>query len=142
MKTNLRIKYPKETLPSDIYQHIFTEAISYDDNKMSDKLFDYYAEEYYLLQDALIARINSLINKYLTKRQKQVLDLLLSGETQSSIALILNIQQSAVCKIINGNPIGIKRHGGIKNKLSKIVLNDTQSITIHNKMIEIIYQNC
>lgn len=82
------------------------------------------------LREELIEEIYKIISgDNLTKHQKKILFMRLSGKTQNEIAEHLGITQSAVHKAMHGNidyKNNKKRYGGIIKKLRKICTNESK----------------
>jgi len=81
------------------------------------------SEEMDALKQSLLDEIKSIINNDLTVRQRQVIKLRLLGHTQSDIGEQLDICQTTVHKVIEGNidySNNKKRYGGVIKKLKKI----------------------
>jgi DNA-binding CsgD family transcriptional regulator len=84
-----------------------------------------YNEDFLDLKEQLLNRMWQIIDKGLTKRQKEVLKLSMEGLTQNEIAKILGINQTSVHKVLRGN-IDYKtkdmkrRYGGAFKKISKL----------------------
>ena len=80
-----------------------------------------------LLQDAVSHALWNLLLPNLTDTQKEIIKLTLSGYTQQEISNKLGTNQSSTTKSLFGNvdyhhPMGIRRYGGVGNKLKKLIL--------------------
>jgi DNA-binding CsgD family transcriptional regulator len=84
----------------------------------------------------LLREIMILIHTKITEHQKTILLLTFDGYTQTEIANILGITQSAVCKAIVGNDDQyrrVKKYGGAINKLKKLSSNSIPiQLILHN----------
>lgn len=114
---------------SEKYQHLYCEFSCIDsalnafmnNDSMSSYLNPFkYNEEILILQDKIKEELLRILKYKLTKRQGQVIALLLKGNTQSEVALILNINQSSVAKCFKGNSNGLIVYGGVVKKVQRI----------------------
>ncbi len=88
---------------------------------------DQYNEQILELKDQLKNRTVELTDLHLTNRQKIIWKLYCDGYTQYEISKILKVNQSSICKSINGNTDyknGTKNYGGILKKMRRICLAD------------------
>lgn len=85
-----------------------------------------YLEQLKSLQGRLIARVFELIEIHMTEHQKKIVVLMLKNKTYNSMAVLLNINYTAIAHAIKG--IKTKKHGkyhgGIERKLRKICMRD------------------
>ena len=85
-----------------------------------------FIEQLKTLQGKLIARVFELIELNMTEHQKKIVVLMLKNKTYNSMAVLLNINYTAIAHAIKG--IKTKKHGkyhgGIERKLRKICMRD------------------
>ena len=116
--------YAEETANS--YMEIPFSKLSenYQDTIFNSKLFDFYDRKEGATEEQKDRFYEAL--KYLTTKQRKILDLTLEGLTQTEIADKLGLDQSSITKALYGNDVyeaGIKvRYGGMVNKLKYILL--------------------
>lgn len=136
---------------SDAYQQLFAEkAFSHEmlssfsnEESIYKRLnpFDY-DERILELQDQLYVRFWELIDKHLTDRQKEIVNLLKTGATQQECAKLMGVNQSSITKSLNGNVdyskgSNKKNYGGIILKLNKIIDKDEKVQEILKQISEI-----
>lgn len=90
------------------------------------------AEYFNELQNRLIARIFEIIEEHMTEHQKKIIALMLKNKTYNSMALLLNINYTAVAHAIKGIKTHKhdKYHGGLERKLQKICVKDSECLDI------------
>ena len=90
------------------------------------------AEYFNELQNRLIARIFEIIEEHMTEHQKKIIALMLKNKTYNNMALLLNINYTAVAHAIKGIKTRKhdKYHGGLERKLQKICTKDPECLEI------------
>lgn len=90
------------------------------------------AEYFNELQNRLIARIFEIIEEHMTEHQKKIIALMLKNKTYNNMALLLNINYTAVAHAIKGIKTRKhdKYHGGLERKLQKICIKDPECLEI------------
>jgi len=125
---------------SDKYQQIFHETYAGDEflatfnntQSLSGLLNPFeYNEEVLDLEDELKRKFWAIAELVLTENQKKIIKLKCDGYTQVEIAKILDLNQSSICKCIQGNvDYSVKGkpkiYGGAVKKLRKLVLKNTE----------------
>lgn len=98
-----------------------------------------YDEAVLELEDQLTQEVMRVCEQSLTPSQHKILMLTLDGYTQMEIAKMLGINQSSVCKTLNGNQDyrDKKRYGGIQKKLKKLCLSEPKIISLLNEISEL-----
>lgn len=90
------------------------------------------AEYFNELQNRLIARIFEIIEEHMTEHQKKIIALMLKNKTYNNMALLLDINYTAVAHAIKGirTRKHDKYHGGLERKLQKICIKDSECLEI------------
>lgn len=141
----------KRPTRSQLYQYLLVEKVFShemmenfpDEDSLYKKLNPYaYNEDILILEDQLKERFWQIIEKHLTKRQLQIVNLLKKGATQSETAKALGVNQSSITKSVHGNvdyskASGKASYGGICKKLARVVDNDPIIKEIKEKIAEI-----
>jgi hypothetical protein len=144
---------------SDSYQHILQEVqvtTELMENFTKDRSIGSilnpfkYNERVLDIQDELKCRFLILAELNCSKRQFEIIQLLLKNKTQEEIGNILKINQSSVQKSIYGNDSYyrnlkgerlIYKVGGIVKKLKKAIADDEQCQKLFNELSEIIEED-
>lgn len=137
-------KAPFEEEEEDNRQYYFKEIylppteldkLSLNVSKQTEEELEY-LERFNRLKGRLISRVFELIEIHMTEHQKKIVVLMLKNKTYNNMAILLNINYTAVAHAIKG--IKTKRHGkyhgGIERKLRKICMKDQQCVDILTKM--------
>ena len=138
-----------ETCKSDWYQYKFFE-ISYDPHKLENMTIETLEKDERLLdlKDELYQEVLLTAESIMTEHQYRVFRLyFVDGYTQSEIAGIMNVTQSAVQKSMAGSlvyvdsPYKQRKYGGSLKKLKKNILKSDRIMSIWNE-IEAIRKEC
>jgi len=131
---------------SDRYQYKILEVNSSDEflSSFSNSQSlnpELYNEQFLTLQDRLKERVNQLTEIHLTQRQKDIWKMYCDGYTQQEMSKTLNVNQSSVCKTLNGNTDyrsgTTKSYGGIYKKMRRICFDDAEILKILSLMEEL-----
>jgi DNA-binding CsgD family transcriptional regulator len=101
-----------------------------------------YNEEFFELKEQLRMAFWRIVDKELTKRQKQVIKMTSEGMTQMEIAKKLQVNQSSIAKSISGNVEylngGKKRnYGGAKKRIKRAAETDPEVLEILAKLADL-----
>jgi len=131
---------------SDHYQYKILEVNSSDEflasfSNAQSLNPEMYNEQFLDLQDRLKERVNQLTEIHLTQRQKDIWRMYCDGYTQQEMSKILKVNQSSVCKTLNGNTDyrsgTTKSYGGIYKKMKRICFEDAEVLNILSLMEEL-----
>lgn len=92
------------------------------------------------LKEKLLELTFSLIEKNLTKHQKEVLFLILKGYSQIEVAKELGVNQSSVTKCLHGNLLNDgsgKFYGGLFKRLKKAAALDQEIQKVLKELVEL-----
>jgi len=150
--------------PSDSYQYILKERFIADkihsktgrdsDGQDEDakgsilstldtfKFFESDPEDVRLIKDKIKDRVFELAREIATKRQSEVMELMLDGYKQMEMAQILGVNQSSIVKCIAGNVEyknrkhrnGKKRYGGLGRKCFKALQKDEIYLSLKEQL--------
>lgn len=113
---------------SQAYQSIFNEklvdseilSLFSNNSALYFHLNPYHYDERVLdLEDLLKKKLFDLLDRILTKRQSQIVELLKQGKTQQETALLLSCNQSSIVKSLIGSSITISNTKSSKSKQDK-----------------------
>ena len=141
---------------SDSYQQLFCELSCSPEilNEVANSEGIYsklnpfgYNEEFFELKEQLRLAFWRIVDKELTKRQKQVIKMTAEGMTQMEIAKKLNVVQSSINKGLNGNvdySVDVisgdrkkKTYGGAKKRIRRAVETDPEVQNLLKRLAEI-----
>lgn len=98
------------------------------------------SSEFYKLKMDLVKEVLKIINKNLTKKQKEIIKMTyIDGKTQNEISVALGKHQTAVHKTLQGNidyTNEKKRYGGALKKIRKLCAKNKKIQDILNKLKE------
>lgn len=90
----------------------------------------FFLENFNRVRGKLVARVFELIEQHMTEHQKKIIVLMLKNKTYNNMAILLNINYTAVAHAIKG--IKTKKHGkyhgGIERKLRKVCMRDERCL--------------